>query len=182
LKPEVQKTLLIITDGIGHNRLDEANAFAKAHKPTYDKLFKEVPYNFIATSGLSVGLPEGQMGNSEVGHMCIGSGRILYQNLVKISLSANDGTLALNPALTQLLHVKGDIHIVGLLSDGGVHSHIDHILDLARIAEAQGKKVYVHVITDGRDVSPTSGIHYLEQLEAICNDSSSNRLHLRAIF
>lgn len=171
MKPEVQKTLLIITDGIGHNRLDEANAFAKAHKPTYDKLFKEVPYNFIATSGLSVGLPEGQMGNSEVGHMCIGSGRILYQNLVKISLSANDGTLALNPALTQLLHVKGDIHIVGLLSDGGVHSHIDHILDLARIAEAQGKKVYVHVITDGRDVSPTSGMHYLEQLEAICNDS-----------
>ena len=106
LKPEVQKTLLIITDGIGHNTRTTANAFAMAHKPTYDTLFREVPYTLIATSGLSVGLPEGQMGNSEVGHMCIGSGRILYQNLVKISLAAKDGSLATNPALNNLLHVK----------------------------------------------------------------------------
>ena len=171
LKPHVKKTLLIITDGIGHNVSQTANAFAQAHKPTYDKLFKEVPYTFIATSGLSVGLPDGQMGNSEVGHMCIGSGRILYQNLVKISLAANDGSLASNPALTQLLHVKGTIHIVGLLSDGGVHSHIDHIMDLAKIVEASDKQVYLHVITDGRDVSPTSGIGFLEQLLTICNEN-----------
>ncbi|WP_263834086.1 2,3-bisphosphoglycerate-independent phosphoglycerate mutase [Sulfurospirillum oryzae] len=173
MKPNVTKTLLIITDGIGHNASQTANAFAMAHKPTYDKLFKEVPYNLIATSGLSVGLPEGQMGNSEVGHMCIGSGRILYQNLVKISLAAKDGSLSTNPALTQLLHVKGAIHIIGLVSDGGVHSHIDHIIDLARIVEAQGKHVYLHVITDGRDVSPTSGITFLEQLLSICNENIS---------
>jgi len=171
LKPGVQKTLLIITDGIGYNRSNEANAFAMAHKPTYDTLFKEVPHSLIATSGLSVGLPEGQMGNSEVGHMCMGSGRILYQNLVKISLAAKEGTLAQNPALINLLHVKGNIHIIGLLSDGGVHSHIDHILALSHIAEAHGKKVYVHVITDGRDVLPTSGITFLEKLEAICNEN-----------
>ncbi len=173
MKPEVQKTLLIITDGIGHNSSNTANAFAQAHKPTYDKLFKEVPYNLIATSGLSVGLPDGQMGNSEVGHMCIGSGRILYQNLVKISLAAQDGTLACNPALTQLLDVKGAIHIIGLVSDGGVHSHIDHIIDLARIVSTKGKKVYLHVITDGRDVSPTSGLDFVEQLLRICNDTIS---------
>ena len=171
MKTSITKTLLIITDGIGHNASPKDNAFAKAHKPTYDALFKTVPYNFVATSGLSVGLPEGQMGNSEVGHMCIGSGRILYQNLVKISLSANDGSLANNPALKSLLDVKGDIHIIGLLSDGGVHSHIEHIIALARIVEAQGKKVYLHAITDGRDVSPTSGRVFLEQLLCLCNEN-----------
>lgn len=171
MKSQITKTLLIITDGIGHNASPDNNAFAHAHTPTYDTLFNTVPYNFVATSGLSVGLPEGQMGNSEVGHMCIGSGRILYQNLVKISLAAQDGSLSSNPALVNLLHVKGSIHIVGLLSDGGVHSHIEHIIALAKIAEAQEKKVYLHVITDGRDVSPTSGIGFLEQLLAICNEN-----------
>lgn len=171
MRPEVQKTLLIITDGIGHNANATANAFAQAHKPTYEKLFKEVPYNYIETSGLSVGLPEGQMGNSEVGHMCIGSGRILYQNLVKISLAAKEGTLAQNPALKQLLNVNGAIHIIGLVSDGGVHSHIEHIMDLAKIVANEGKKVFLHVITDGRDVSPTSGKQFVETLNGICNES-----------
>lgn len=170
MTPQIQKTLLIITDGIGHNASDIANAFATAKKPTYDRLFKEVPYSLVATSGLSVGLPEGQMGNSEVGHMCIGSGRILYQNLVKISLAAKDGSLAQNSALQSLLNVKGAIHIIGLVSDGGVHSHIDHIMDLARIVKEAGKKVFLHVITDGRDVSPTSGISYVKRLQTICDD------------
>lgn len=171
MKANLKKTLLVITDGIGHNANHEANAFCQAHKPTYDKLFSSVPYSLVATSGLSVGLPEGQMGNSEVGHMCIGSGRILYQNLVKISLAAQDGSLAHNEALTNLLHVKGDIHIIGLVSDGGVHSHIEHIINLAKIVEAKGKKVYLHVITDGRDVSPTSGIGFVNQLMGICNEN-----------
>lgn len=171
MKQKVKKTLLIITDGIGHNQSSSANAFAQAKKPTYEKLFKQTPYSLIQTSGLSVGLPKGQMGNSEVGHMCIGSGRILYQNLVKISLSSQDGSLACNEALCELLHVKGAIHIIGLVSDGGVHSHIEHIIDLARIVEAKGKKVLLHIITDGRDVSPTSGIRFVEQLERICNDN-----------
>ncbi len=173
MKENVKKTLLIITDGIGHNPHVESNAFANACKPTYEALFKAVPNSVVETSGLSVGLPEGQMGNSEVGHMCIGSGRILYQNLVKVSLSAKDGTLANNEALVELLHVKGAIHIIGLVSDGGVHSHIDHIIDLARIVEARGKKVFLHVITDGRDVSPTSGIVFVKQLESICNENIS---------
>ncbi len=159
------KTLLIITDGIGHSQTQNLNAFKSANTPTYDKLFKEVPNSLIKTSGLSVGLPEGQMGNSEVGHMSIGSGRILYQNLVKISMALKDGSLKLNKALQNLLCVEGDIHIVGLLSDGGVHSHIDHIIGLAKIVKDSGKNVYVHAILDGRDVSPTSGIEYIKTLE-----------------
>jgi 2,3-bisphosphoglycerate-independent phosphoglycerate mutase len=165
-----KKAILIITDGIGHNDSDFNNAFLKANKPTYDKLFKNVPYSLIKTSGLSVGLPQGQMGNSEVGHMCIGSGRILYQNLVKISMSLKDGSLATNKAFQNLLHVKGNIHIIGLLSDGGVHSHIEHIKGLAKIAKESGKKVYLHAITDGRDVSPTSGLQYLKEILEICDE------------
>jgi 2,3-bisphosphoglycerate-independent phosphoglycerate mutase len=164
-----KKTILIITDGIGHNSSDVANAFAQAKKPTYDKLFATVPYSLISTSGLSVGLPEGQMGNSEVGHMCIGSGRVLYQNLVKISMALQDGSLKENEALQNLLHVKGDIHIVGLLSDGGVHSHIEHIIGLSKIIKQSGKKVFIHAITDGRDVSPTSGKQYLKDLLEVCD-------------
>jgi len=173
VKPTITKTLLIITDGIGHNPSPLNNAFAQASKKTYDTLFKQTPYTLIETSGLCVGLPEGQMGNSEVGHMCIGSGRILYQNLVKISLAAQNGSLAHNPALTELLHVKGSIHIIGLVSDGGVHSHIQHIIDLAKIAHAKAKRVYIHIITDGRDVSPTSGLDFVKQIEAICSDTIS---------
>ncbi len=171
MKSNVKKALLIITDGIGHNESDRANAFALANKPTYKALFSGVPYNLVATSGLSVGLPDGQMGNSEVGHMCIGSGRILYQNLVRISLAAEDGTLAKNRALCELLKVKGDIHIIGLLSDGGVHSHISHIIDIAKIVEKENKKVYLHIITDGRDVSPTSGVDFVAKIEDICNEN-----------
>ena len=160
-----KKTLLIITDGIGHSQTQNLNAFKSANTPTYDKLFEEIPNSLIKTSSLSVGLPDGQMGNSEVGHMSIGSGRILYQNLVKISFALKDGTLSKNRALQNLLHVEGDIHIIGLLSDGGVHSHIDHIIGLVEIAKDIGKKVYVHAIMDGRDVSPTSGIKYIKILE-----------------
>ncbi|WP_331776078.1 2,3-bisphosphoglycerate-independent phosphoglycerate mutase [Sulfurospirillum sp. 1612] len=167
----MKKTILVITDGIGANPHANSNAFLNAKKPTYDKLFKEVPYGYIHTSGLAVGLPEGQMGNSEVGHMCIGSGRVLYQNLVKISKAIAENTLKDNLALEHLLKVKGDIHIIGLLSDGGVHSHIDHIKALALIAKAQGKKVYYHAIMDGRDVSPTSGIGYLQSFLKICDDT-----------
>lgn len=160
-----KKTLLIITDGIGHSQTKNLNAFKSANTPTYDKLFKETPNSLLATSGASVGLPEGQMGNSEVGHMSIGSGRVLYQNLVKINMSIKDGSLEKNSALKNLLRVKGDIHIVGLLSDGGVHSHIEHIIALVQIAKKSAKKVFVHAIMDGRDVSPTSGISYIKTLE-----------------
>ncbi len=150
-----KKAILIITDGIGYKEDSRANAFENASKPTYDRLFKETPWTLISTYGMSVGLPDGQMGNSEVGHMSIGSGRILYQDLVKISLALKDGSLAKNPELKKLFDNSKDIHLIGLVSDGGVHSHINHIIGLAKIAKENNKKVWLHIITDGRDVSPT---------------------------
>lgn len=159
-----KKAILVITDGIGYSAKTEYNAFYNAEKPTYDKLFKEVPHSLIDTFGLSVGLPEGQMGNSEVGHMTIGSGRILYQDLVKISLALSEGTMAQTPELQNLFATSKRLHLIGLMSDGGVHSHIDHIIGVAEIAKKEGKKVFLHLITDGRDVSPTSAQKYLKQL------------------
>ena len=165
-----KKTLLIITDGIGYKPASRANAFEAAKKPTYDRLFQEVPHTLISTHGLSVGLPEGQMGNSEVGHMTIGSGRVLYQDLVKISLALEDGSLAENPALRETVKKSRDMHIIGLMSDGGVHSHLKHILGLAKILKSLGKKVWLHLITDGRDVSPTSAPEYLKEVEKILDE------------
>jgi len=113
------------------------------------------------------------MGNSEVGHLSIGSGRILYQDLVKISLALQEDTLKDNAVLKDALNASGNIHIMGLLSDGGVHSHITHLIGVAKIAEANGKKVHLHLITDGRDVSPTSAKKYISEIEEICNDNIS---------
>jgi 2,3-bisphosphoglycerate-independent phosphoglycerate mutase len=168
-----QKTVLIITDGIGCKPDSTCNAFKDANKPTYDKLFATVPHALIATHGLSVGLPEGQMGNSEVGHMSIGAGRILYQDLVKITKALEDGSIADNEALNTLLNQGQRVHLIGLLSDGGVHSHINHTLGLAKLAQAKGKSVFLHLITDGRDVSPSSAQSYIAQIEAICNANIS---------
>ncbi|MDD2790657.1 MAG: 2,3-bisphosphoglycerate-independent phosphoglycerate mutase [Sulfurimonas sp.] len=161
-----KKAILIITDGIGYCAKTKYNAFYNATKPTYDKLFQEVPHALIDTFGLSVGLPEGQMGNSEVGHMSIGSGRVLYQDLVKISLALSEHTLESNPELQKLFSTSQRLHLIGLMSDGGVHSHIDHFMGIADIAAQNGKEVFLHLITDGRDVSPTSAQKYLKQVEA----------------
>ncbi len=160
-----KKVVLIITDGIGYRQNCEANAFCQAKKPTYDYLLKNIPYSLIKTSGLSVGLPEGQMGNSEVGHMTIGAGRILYQNLVKISKAIEDGSLQNNPVLKEILEKSKRIHIVGLLSDGGVHSHIEHIIALSKIAQEEDKEVFLHIITDGRDVAPKSALEYIKKIK-----------------
>ena len=161
---------MVITDGIGYSDKTDVNAFYKAHKPTYDKLFAEAPHSLIDTFGLSVGLPEGQMGNSEVGHMSIGSGRVLYQDLVKISLAIQEQSLATNPVLVDLLKGSQTLHLVGLMSDGGVHSHIEHLIGLAEIAAKAGKTVWLHLFTDGRDVSPSSAQLYLHQLDAHLSD------------
>ncbi|WP_321779039.1 2,3-bisphosphoglycerate-independent phosphoglycerate mutase [Sulfurimonas sp.] len=160
-----KKAILVITDGIGFSSKTKHNAFYNATKPTYDKLFDETPHSLVDTSGLSVGLPEGQMGNSEVGHMSIGSGRVLYQDLVKISLAISENTLEKNEILKNLLNSSQTLHLIGLMSDGGVHSHIDHFMEIAKIAEKNGKKVFLHLITDGRDVSPTSAQKYLRIVE-----------------
>ena len=164
------KTLLIITDGIGHNSSNNFNAFASAVTPTYDYLFNNVPYSLIHTYGKFVGLPDGQMGNSEVGHMTIGSGRILYQDLVKINIAIEENTLKDNQIFKDILTKSNNIHLLGLLSDGGVHSHIDHIIAMAKIAKAQNKKVFIHVITDGRDVAPDCAAVYINQLLEVCDD------------
>ncbi len=165
------KTILIITDGIGYNDSNNYNAFKNANTPTYDYLFQNVPNTLIHTYGEHVGLPEGQMGNSEVGHMTIGSGRTLYQDLVKINLSIKDDTLKENIVLKNTIEKSNDIHLVGLVSDGGVHSHINHIMSLAKITQSFGKKVFFHVITDGRDVAPNCALKYIEQLNSICNEN-----------
>lgn len=161
-----KKTVLVITDGIGYSAKQEYNAFHHADKPTYDMLFREVPHALIDTFGLSVGLPEGQMGNSEVGHMSIGSGRVLYQDLVKISLALEEGKFAHNSVFASLLKTSKQIHLIALMSDGGVHSHIDHLLGVAEIAAEAGKEVWLHLITDGRDVAPTSAKLFLHTLIA----------------
>ncbi len=166
-----QKTLLIITDGIGYHKDSDYNAFFHAKKPTYDLMFKTLPYSLIDTHGLSVGLPKGQMGNSEVGHMCIGAGRVLYQDLVKISLSLQNDGLKNNPAFLNTIHKSKVVHLMGLMSDGGVHSHIEHFIALALECEKSGKKVCLHLITDGRDVAPKSALTYLKQMQNICNES-----------
>ena len=164
------KTLLIITDGIGHNSSNKYNAFYSANTPTYDYLFKNVPYSLIHTYGNYVGLPNGQMGNSEVGHMTIGSGRILYQDLVKINIAIENNTLKDNEVLKNIINNSNNIHLLGLLSDGGVHSHIDHIIAMAKIAKKEMKKVFIHIITDGRDVAPDCAKKYINQILEICDE------------
>ena len=164
------KTLLVITDGIGHNTSNNYNAFFTANTPTYDYLFENVPYSLIHTYGKYVGLPDGQMGNSEVGHMTIGSGRVLYQDLVKVNIAIENDTLKDNDVLKNTISSSNNIHLLGLLSDGGVHSHIEHIIAMAKIAKNSNKKVFIHIITDGRDVAPDCAQKYIEQIMNICDE------------
>lgn len=166
-----KKTVLIITDGIGHNSSCNFNAFCNAKKPTYDYLFSNVPYSLIHTYGEYVGLPDNQMGNSEVGHMTIGSGRVLYQDLVKIHLAIKNDTLKDNVIVKNTIEKSNNIHLIGLASDGGVHSHIDHIIALAKIAQNKNKKVWLHLITDGRDVAPDCAKIYIEKVLNVCNEN-----------
>lgn len=158
------KCVLVITDGIGHNPNTKFNAFANAKKPAFDYLFENAAVSYLKTSGEAVGLPEGQMGNSEVGHMTIGSGQILFQNLVKIDKAIQDNTLAKNQALLNLLNKTKRVHIIGLYSDGGVHSHLNHFNEIAKICQNNGKEIILHPITDGRDVAPNSAINFISNL------------------
>lgn len=160
-----KKVILVITDGIGYNPSDKFNAFAVAKKPNFEWLFKNSANSLLKTSGKAVGLPDGQMGNSEVGHMTIGSGRILYQSLVKIDMAIKDKSLYQNPRLLNLLKNHKRVHIIGLYSDGGVHSHLNHFDAIYDFAKANGNEVFAHAITDGRDVSPKSGLNFIKHLE-----------------
>lgn len=160
-----QKCILVITDGIGANKKSEFNAFFAAKKPHYEKLFNQVPHTLLKTSGLAVGLPEGQMGNSEVGHMCIGSGRIIYQNLVRINTAIKNKELQKNASLQALLQRCKKVHIIGLYSNGGVHSMDTHFNALLEICSKNGNEVFAHVITDGRDVPPKTALNFINNLQ-----------------
>ena len=162
--------VLMVLDGYGLSDKTEGNAIALANTPVMDKLMKECPFVQGAASGLAVGLPDGQMGNSEVGHMNIGAGRIIYQDLTRITKAINDGDFFKNEVLLQAMDncKKNDsaLHLWGLLSDGGVHSHIEHLYGLLEMAKKNGlQKVYVHAFLDGRDTPPASGKSYIEQLQ-----------------
>lgn len=164
-------TVLMILDGYGLNESEKGNAVAEAKTPVMDQLMKEYPFVKGNASGMAVGLPEGQMGNSEVGHLNMGAGRIVYQDLTKITKAIQDGDFFENKVLLSACeNVKANdssLHLMGLVSDGGVHSHIEHIYGLLELAKRQGiEKVYVHCFLDGRDTPPASGKEYVEQLEA----------------
>ena len=163
--------VLMVLDGYGLSDNPEGNAVAMAQTPVMDKLMKECPFVKGNASGLAVGLPDGQMGNSEVGHMNIGAGRIIYQELTKITKSIQDGDFFQNPELLRAIeNVKknnSDLHLWGLLSDGGVHSHITHLYGLLELCKRQGvENVYVHAFLDGRDTPPASGKDYVAALDA----------------
>jgi len=162
--------LLMILDGLGISNYEDGNAVKTADMPNYDYFYNNYPKTRLGASGLSVGLPEGQMGNSEVGHLNIGAGRIIYQALTKISKEIDKGDFfknkALNVAVNNALENNSSIHLMGLLSDGGVHSHIEHLKALIKLANEKGvKKVFLHAFLDGRDVPPKSAKKYLEEIE-----------------
>ena len=164
-------TVLMILDGYGLNDRVDGNAVAQAKTPVMDALMKEYPFVKGNASGMAVGLPEGQMGNSEVGHLNMGAGRIVYQELTRITKEIQDGTFFENPALLDAVNNckknNSALHLFGLLSDGGVHSHITHLYGLLELAKRNGlEKVYVHCFLDGRDTPPASGKGYADQLEA----------------
>ena len=162
--------VLMVLDGYGLNDRTEGNAIAMANTPVMDKLMKECPFQKGYASGLAVGLPDGQMGNSEVGHMNIGAGRIIYQDLTRITKDIEDGTFFKNEELLEAMENckknDSDLHLFGLLSDGGVHSHLSHVYGLLDMAKQQGvSKVYVHAFLDGRDTPPASAKGFVETLE-----------------
>lgn len=164
-------TVLMILDGYGLNTRKDGNAIAEGNTPVMDRLMKECPFVEGNASGMAVGLPDGQMGNSEVGHLNMGAGRIVYQELTRITKEIKDGTFFENPALLEAVEncKKNDsaFHMFGLVSDGGVHSHNTHIYGLLELAKKNGlSKVYVHCFLDGRDTPPESGKSYVEELEA----------------
>src|ERR1700744_3984311 len=162
--------VLIILDGWGYAPPSNANAISLARKPNYDRLLKEYPNTLIQTSGHSVGLPDGQMGNSEVGHLNIGAGRVVHMDSTRIELIIQNGEFFSDPTLLRAMknaRAGGRrLHLFGLLSDGGVHSHQTHLYALLKMAKQNGvDRVFVHAFMDGRDTLPTNGAAYLEQLQ-----------------
>src|ERR671922_1199283 len=168
--PRPKPLVLIILDGWGYRAETKANAIALARKPSYDRLLREYPNTLIHTSGKYVGLPDGQMGNSEVGHLNIGAGRVVHMDITRIELMIENGEFFSNPTLLGAMkHARTGgrrLHLFGLVSDGGVHSQQTHLYALLKMAKQNGiDRVFVHAFMDGRDTLPTNGAGYLEQLQ-----------------
>ena len=177
-----KKAVLIILDGYGIAAPSEGNAISCARKPNLDRLFSENPTSQLSASGLDVGLPEGQMGNSEVGHTNIGAGRVVFQILPKMSQEIKNGKFFENPVYIKAMDdAKANgkaLHIMGLLSTGGVHSHLTHIFAILDMAKQRGvEKVFVHCFLDGRDVAPKSGAGFVAQLQAKCDELKNARYY-----
>ena len=168
-------TTLIIMDGFGLRHETEGNAVAAAATPRLEQFFQEFAHTELSASGLDVGLPAGQMGNSEVGHTNIGAGRVVFQDLPRISKAIDDGSFFENPAYVRAMDAcrehNSSLHLMGLLSDGGVHSHLEHLFALIKMARDRGlEKVYIHAFLDGRDVSPTSGADFVARTVEKCRE------------
>jgi 2,3-bisphosphoglycerate-independent phosphoglycerate mutase len=175
--PKVKKVVLIIMDGWGEGPKTPANAIYMANTPFVDSLYTKYPHSQLLTSGENVGLPDGQMGNSEVGHLNIGAGRIVYQDLVKINVAIKDGSFYKHPVILQAINYAKQnnkkLHLMGLVSDGGVHSHINHLKALCDVAKQnQFNNVFIHCFTDGRDTDPKSGLGFIKELDAHLKTSS----------
>ncbi|MBP6724656.1 MAG: 2,3-bisphosphoglycerate-independent phosphoglycerate mutase, partial [Halioglobus sp.] len=174
-------TVLIILDGWGHREDSRDNAIALGSTPVWDRLWQQAPHTLISGSGLDVGLPAGQMGNSEVGHMSLGSGRVVYQNITLIDQAIADGSFDRNPAycsaIDRTIAAGGAVHIFGLLSAGGVHSHEQQIFAAVRLAAKRGaREVYLHAFLDGRDTPPRSAGPSLEQADALFAELGCGRV------
>lgn len=174
-------TVLIVLDGWGHSDSPEHNAIHAAHSPVWDSLWAHQPKTLVATSGLAVGLPDGQMGNSEVGHMTLGAGRVIYQNFTRINKAIADGDFFTNPvycsAIDRAKAVGGAVHILGLLSQGGVHSHEDHLVAAIKLAAGRGcERIYLHGFLDGRDTPPKSAAPSIELIEKTFADAGKGAI------
>jgi len=166
-----KKVILIIMDGWGLGQIDKSDAIKHAATPFVNGLYSSVPNSTLVTCGNAVGLPDGQMGNSEVGHLNLGAGRIVYQDLERINVAIKDGSFFRNKALNRTIDYaknnKRKLHLIGLVSDGGVHAHINHIKAIAKLCtEKECEEVYIHAFTDGRDTDPKSGLGFIEELQA----------------
>lgn len=176
-----KSTVLLILDGFGYSEKTKYNAIAAAHKPVFDKLWANNPKSLIETSGMAVGLPEGQMGNSEVGHMSIGAGRVVYQSFTRINKAISDGEFFTNPvyvnAIDSAIAAGKAVHILGLLSDGGVHSHQEHIYAMMKMAAQRGaKEIYLHAFLDGRDTAPRSAQASLQKAQSLFEELGVGRV------
>src|ERR1700712_134290 len=174
---ENKKTILIIMDGWGLGKIKSSDAIQNANVPFVSSLYSKYPNTTLVTCGEAVGLPDGQMGNSEVGHLNLGAGRIVYQELQRINVAVRDGSFAKNEVLLNAIRLakkkNKSLHLLGLVSDGGVHSHINHLKAITSLCKEKNiENVYVHAFTDGRDTDPKSGINFLEELQDHLNKTT----------